>query len=306
MGGLASGGRGPGQTALFAGGEAHGTGVAGGGALGQRAARHDRGAGLPTGRRADVVTRAESNVVHELDGQRPAEVLQKLYDNLPDDDQQLMRSSLFLGMVMSHEQEVYRQGDFLIRGTSSASTGRRARSRSGPRLLRTVSCSFISATRRLSRRPRDAARPLRHRRPPAPRRRPDVLLPRPRRRPVRRTEPRHLRLPPRRRPRPPRRLLLLRRDRPRPRPHHVHGYTARSACSGLDEPTIPRTASQGTTVAPSQPQADAGAKLETEFFFSVFGARQGVGGFGDHREAGGLVGVSFFHSSSSSGSSVSS
>jgi small ligand-binding sensory domain FIST len=115
IGGLASGAMSPGQTALYAGDEAYGTGVVGLALWGNLecdtiVAQGCRPVGVPM-----FVTRAEGNVIHELDGRRPAELLQELYDHLPEADQQLMRLSLFIGVVMSEGQEVYRQGDFLVR-----------------------------------------------------------------------------------------------------------------------------------------------------------------------------------------------
>jgi small ligand-binding sensory domain FIST len=115
IGGLASGASSPGQTALYAGSEAHGTGVVGLALWGNVecdtiVAQGCRPVGVPM-----FVTRGEGNVIAELDGRRPAEILQELYDQLPEEDQQLMRFSLFLGLVMSEGQEVYRQGDFLVR-----------------------------------------------------------------------------------------------------------------------------------------------------------------------------------------------
>jgi len=60
-------------------------------------------------------TRADGNLVHELDGSPAVEVLESLYAELPARDQSLFRSSLFLGLVMDERREVYRQGDFLVR-----------------------------------------------------------------------------------------------------------------------------------------------------------------------------------------------
>ena len=115
IGGLASGGLGPGQSALYAGDEAHGSGVVGVALSGNIecdtiVAQGCRPIGVPM-----FVTRAEGNVIQQLDGRRPAEILQELYDHLPEPDQQLMRFSLFIGLVMSEDEQVYRQGDFLVR-----------------------------------------------------------------------------------------------------------------------------------------------------------------------------------------------
>jgi small ligand-binding sensory domain FIST len=62
-----------------------------------------------------VVTRAEKNIVFELGGVPPVEVLRQMLPKLPVRDQQLVRSALFLGRVVNEYKEEYRRGDFLIR-----------------------------------------------------------------------------------------------------------------------------------------------------------------------------------------------
>jgi small ligand-binding sensory domain FIST len=61
------------------------------------------------------VTRCRQNVVEELDGKRPYDVLTELFQTLPRRDQDLFRHSLFLGVVMRSAQQQYGRGDFLIR-----------------------------------------------------------------------------------------------------------------------------------------------------------------------------------------------
>jgi small ligand-binding sensory domain FIST len=61
------------------------------------------------------VTRCERNVLHELDGRRAIVVMQALHDTLSPRDRELLRSSLFLGVVMDESRQEYTHGDFLIR-----------------------------------------------------------------------------------------------------------------------------------------------------------------------------------------------
>ena len=115
VGGLASGGDQPGQHALLAGNEVYGAGVVGLAMSGNIVvdtvvAQGCRPVGAPL-----FVTRGSGHVISELDGRRPADVLQDLYGTLSDRDRKLMRHSLSLGVVMSDGREVYRQGDFLVR-----------------------------------------------------------------------------------------------------------------------------------------------------------------------------------------------
>ena len=61
------------------------------------------------------VTGCRGNLLLELDGRPARDVLRELFHGLPARDQQLMRNSLFLGIVMRELESEYRQGDFLIR-----------------------------------------------------------------------------------------------------------------------------------------------------------------------------------------------
>lgn len=115
VGGLASGGNRPGFNVLYGGQKVQGSGAVGLGLEGNLevdtiVAQGCRPIGAPM-----FVTRAEGNLIRELDGERPSEVLQALYDRLPAPDQDLARRSLFLGIVMNPDRESYGRGDFLIR-----------------------------------------------------------------------------------------------------------------------------------------------------------------------------------------------
>ncbi|MCA9522518.1 MAG: FIST C-terminal domain-containing protein [Myxococcales bacterium] len=61
------------------------------------------------------VTRSRDNVILELDGVPATDALETLFQTLSREDQELVQSSLFLGLVMKIDQQVYGQGDFLIR-----------------------------------------------------------------------------------------------------------------------------------------------------------------------------------------------
>ncbi|MCA9690135.1 MAG: FIST C-terminal domain-containing protein [Myxococcales bacterium] len=115
IGGIASGGGRPGHNVLYADGEARGTGVAGvalGGAIevDTIVAQGCRPIGAPL-----FVTRSRDNVIHELDGRRPVEALQDLYEQLSPRDQRLTRDSLFLGIATRRDASRYGPGDFLVR-----------------------------------------------------------------------------------------------------------------------------------------------------------------------------------------------
>lgn len=115
IGGLASGGRAPGETALFLDGERHqggavGLALAGEVVLDTLVAQGCRPIGNPL-----FVTRCRDGFLLEVDGRPPLETLQAIFEAAPPEDRTLMRSALFLGIEMSAGQHAYGQGDFLIR-----------------------------------------------------------------------------------------------------------------------------------------------------------------------------------------------
>jgi len=115
IGGVASGMQEAAGGALFAGDEVYATGTAGVVLWGDVqidtiVSQGCRPIGAPM-----FITRGHDNLITGLDGQSPAGVLQRLYDSLPTHDQAKLRQSLFVGVVMNDDLEVYEQGDFLIR-----------------------------------------------------------------------------------------------------------------------------------------------------------------------------------------------
>jgi small ligand-binding sensory domain FIST len=115
IGGLASGGSQPGDNALWLGDEIYPNGLVGLALTGDVAvdtivAQGCRPIGQPM-----FVTRAEGNVLHELDGQPTLVALNGLFHALAPADQALARHSLFLGIVMDATRQEYRHGDFLVR-----------------------------------------------------------------------------------------------------------------------------------------------------------------------------------------------
>jgi len=62
-----------------------------------------------------VITGCRDNLLLELSGKPPLQVLRELYETLGPQDQQLLQRSLFLGIEMKDDLVEYHQGDFLIR-----------------------------------------------------------------------------------------------------------------------------------------------------------------------------------------------
>ncbi|MFO0850855.1 MAG: FIST C-terminal domain-containing protein [Gemmataceae bacterium] len=115
VGGMSSGADGPGQTALIRGREAVYSGAVGALLHGRVGWRTVVSQGCRPIGRPLVVTKGRDNVIQELGGRNPLEVLQEVYDALPAGDQELFRRGLHVGLVMSEYREAFGRGDFLIR-----------------------------------------------------------------------------------------------------------------------------------------------------------------------------------------------
>ncbi len=61
------------------------------------------------------ITQSDQNILFSVDNQTPLEYIQDLYETLPERDQELLQSSLFLGILMDPYKVEPKQGDFLIR-----------------------------------------------------------------------------------------------------------------------------------------------------------------------------------------------
>jgi small ligand-binding sensory domain FIST len=120
FGGLASGGRRPGQNRLLLGGAVHRTGAVGIAFTGDVAvdtviAQGCRAIGSPM-----LVTRCRGNMLEELDRRPPLEVLADLYASLGERDRGLMQHSLFLGLEMRQDRVEYEDGELLVRNLLGA------------------------------------------------------------------------------------------------------------------------------------------------------------------------------------------
>jgi small ligand-binding sensory domain FIST len=120
IGGLASGGRQPGSNILVLGNGIHRSGAVGvalSGAVSVEAivAQGCRPIGQPM-----FVTRCDRNVLWEIDGRRPLDVLREIHAGLAPEDRALAQHSLFVGLAMSDDQQEFRRGDFLIRNLIGA------------------------------------------------------------------------------------------------------------------------------------------------------------------------------------------
>src|SRR5437867_2726985 len=115
MGGMASGGMGPGDTRLLLDDRVVDTGAVGARVPGIRiralVSQGCRGIG-----NVFTVTRADGNVIQELGGQPPLQRLKELVETLPLEDRRLVGRGLHVGRVIDEYKAELERGDFLIRG----------------------------------------------------------------------------------------------------------------------------------------------------------------------------------------------
>jgi small ligand-binding sensory domain FIST len=120
FGGLASGGRAPGEHRILLGPVAHRSGAAvvafsGDVEVDTIIAQGCRPIGQPM-----LVTRCRGGLLMELDRGPPLEVLGELHRSLGERDRELMQHSLFLGLDMREERVQYDPGELLVRNIVGA------------------------------------------------------------------------------------------------------------------------------------------------------------------------------------------
>ncbi|MDY6947818.1 MAG: FIST N-terminal domain-containing protein [Pseudomonadota bacterium] len=116
IGGLASGARQVGGSALYLGNQVYHSGcitlaLTGNIDIDMVVAQGCRPIGDPM-----FVTSAHENLIRELDGRAPRDMLSELFERLPSPDRELFSQSLHLGMAMRADASEFIAGDFLIRG----------------------------------------------------------------------------------------------------------------------------------------------------------------------------------------------
>ena len=116
LGGMASGGRGPGQNLLFLDDEvvasgAIGAALEGGVQLVPVVSQGCRPVGKPW-----VITAARDQVVQKLGGKPAAKVLMETLHELAPADRELFQRMAFLGLALDPRKSRFERGDFLVRG----------------------------------------------------------------------------------------------------------------------------------------------------------------------------------------------
>lgn len=67
-----------------------------------------------------TITAAQQNILLSLEDQPPMPLLQQLFEDLPDEDRELIRNGVYIGRAIESGQDELGRGDFLIRGVMGA------------------------------------------------------------------------------------------------------------------------------------------------------------------------------------------
>jgi small ligand-binding sensory domain FIST len=133
VGGLASGGDRAGENALFLGDRVHRDGLVGIALQGDVRVDSVVAQGCrPIGQPMFVTRVRDQNVLVEVDGRAPMEVIRGLFEHADARDRELLQSALFLGIEMRPDLQEYGRGDFLIRNVTAADAGTGALSVAAP------------------------------------------------------------------------------------------------------------------------------------------------------------------------------
>lgn len=119
VGGLVSGGRGPGGARLFRDHDVLTSGLVGVRLPGQQVIPIVSQGCRPVGQ-PYIVTGADGTVISELGGRLALQRLREIYNGLPPDEQAMLNRGLHIGIVVDEHLASPGQGDFLIRGVFGA------------------------------------------------------------------------------------------------------------------------------------------------------------------------------------------
>ncbi len=114
-GGMASGAEAPGQVGLISSQGAQREGLVGVALTGPVKVTSLVSQGCRPIGKPWVITKADRNIMYQLGGQRPLDVLMQTFEESPQDIQNMMQQGILLGRVIKEEQDRFGQGDFLIR-----------------------------------------------------------------------------------------------------------------------------------------------------------------------------------------------
>ncbi|MBL8856937.1 MAG: FIST C-terminal domain-containing protein [Planctomycetes bacterium] len=116
IGGMASGGQGPGQNLLFTENDLVDGGAIGVVVEGDVEVRAVVSQGCRPVGKPFVITSCKDNFVLKLSGKPALTALMETIQGLPNDDQKLMQRGPFLGLALDPQKSTFERGDFLVRG----------------------------------------------------------------------------------------------------------------------------------------------------------------------------------------------
>ena len=120
VGGLVSGGEGPGSNALFNGKQVRRSGLVGAAFTGDLVVDSVVAQGCKPIGQPMVITESDRNIINALDGEQPLEVLRSLFQHANEGERRLIERSLQIGIVMDPLNDSFAAGDFLIRNVIGA------------------------------------------------------------------------------------------------------------------------------------------------------------------------------------------
>lgn len=126
IGGMASGGMGPGQNLLISHEGLHEEGVLGALIEGEVEIRSVVSQGCRPVGRPWVITACRENLIEKLGGRPALDVLMQALAEMPAPDQHAFRHAPFVGLAIDAAKQVFERGDFLVRGVLGLSEGERA------------------------------------------------------------------------------------------------------------------------------------------------------------------------------------
>jgi small ligand-binding sensory domain FIST len=115
VGGMASGMRSPGDCRLLLDDQVYNSGAVGVVLQGDTVVRSVVSQGCRPIGKPMVITRGQDNIIAELGGKAPLQVLQEMWQELEPRDQELFQKGLHVGLVMNEYRDQFERGDFLVR-----------------------------------------------------------------------------------------------------------------------------------------------------------------------------------------------
>jgi small ligand-binding sensory domain FIST len=119
VGGMASGGQGPGQNLLFLGDQLLPQGAIAIALEGDIEARSVVSQGCRPVSEPFVITACENNLIHKLRGESAARVMLRMLEELPEHERELFRHGPFIGLAIDANKSHFEASDFLVRNILS-------------------------------------------------------------------------------------------------------------------------------------------------------------------------------------------